>query len=333
MTTNWTGDAALVDEVDRAFRSSTAAVAVVTPHREMTATMGTDLHSSFEIGSISKALTGMLYRDATESGLISPSTVLHELLPFDDHGEVGSVTLSSLAVHRSGLPGLPPGMHPLRRNIRFLTRGANPYGDSLTDLLEQTRDVRLGPPRASYSNLGFQLLGHAVAKAAGSTYEQLLRDVLGAGFSTPANADHLGPTDLTGSSRFGRPVQPWVGEAVAPAGGIRASITTMRVVLRSVLNGTTRGLTALDPVAEFTPRVSIGAGWITLKYEDRDITWHNGSTGGFGSWIGVDRDAGTGVVVLSATHGPVDRQGFRLLTEFSPRTSPPSPTIISGSAA
>ncbi|WP_232528844.1 serine hydrolase domain-containing protein [Mycetocola zhujimingii] len=331
MTTKWTGDAELVDAVDGAFRSSAVAVAVVAPHREMIATVGSDLYSSFEIGSISKALTGMLYRDATESGLISPSTVLRDLLPLDGHGEVGSVTLSSLAIHRSGLPGLPPGMHPLRRNMRFLTRGDNPYGDSLTELLEQTRDVRLGTPRTRYSNLGFQLLGHAVANAAGGTYGRLLRDVMGAGFSTPANADDLGPMDLRGSSRFGRPVPAWVGEALAPAGGIRASITTMRDFLRAVLDGTTRGLTALDPVAEFTPRVSIGAGWITLRYKDRDITWHNGSTGGFSSWIGVDRDAGTGVVVLSAAHRSVDRQGFRLLTEFTtPGTAPPPPAITGG---
>ncbi|MEC5185478.1 CubicO group peptidase (beta-lactamase class C family) [Cryobacterium sp. MP_3.1] len=305
-------------------------MAVITPHLEMTAMRGADPQSSFEIGSISKALTGMLYRDVSERGLVSQTTILSDLLPLEDHGDVGSVTLSSLAIHCSGLPSLPPGMHPLRRYLAFLTRGHNPYGDSLADLLEQTRNIRLGAPRPRYSNLGFQLLGHAVAEAAGSSYEQLLLEVLGTGFTTPARAEDLGRNDLEGSSRFGRPMRAWVGEAVAPAGGIRASITSMRGFLRSVLDGTARGLSALDPVAQFTPRVGIGAGWIRLKYKGRDITWHNGSTGGFSSWIGLDRDAGTGVVVLSATHGPVDRQGFRLVTEFGPGTVSPSRVAIGG---
>jgi CubicO group peptidase (beta-lactamase class C family) len=335
MGNEWIGSAELVRAAARAFGSPAAvtAVAVVAPRGEMVATAGCDDQSSFEIGSISKVLTGMVYRDVTERGLIAQTTVLRELLPLEGHGEVGSVSLSSLAVHRSGLPRLPPGMHPLRRTLKLWSYGENPYGDSLTELLDQTRNLRLGAPRPRYSNLGFQLLGHAVAEAAGSSYEQLLQDVLGNGFRTPIRAEDIGPTDLTGVSRFGRPQAAWVGEAVAPAGGVRASISIMRGFLRSVLDGTAQGLSALDPVSDFTPRVRIGAGWIALKHEGRMITWHNGSTGGFSSWIGLDRDAGTGVVVLAARHGSVDRQGFKLLTEFTTlRTVPPPRTLNGGPA-
>ena len=45
----------------------------------------------------------------------------------------------------------------------------------------------------------------------------------------------------------------------------------------------------------------------------RDITWHNGQTGGFASWWGLDRAAGTAVVILSGASPSVDRQGFELL--------------------
>ncbi|MHA7240783.1 serine hydrolase domain-containing protein [Arthrobacter sp. TMS1-12-1] len=292
---------------------------MVTPDDEMTARVGSARHSTFEIGSISKGLTGILYRDAVGHGLVSPTTVLGELLPLKGHGKVGSVNLESLATHRSGLPGLPPGMHPLRRTLGFWIRGENPYGDSLADLLAQTHAVRVGAPRPRYSNLGFQLLGHAVAKASGSSYAQLLHDVLGPGFSTPERTEDLGPADLTGIDRFGRPMQPWVGEAIAPAGGVRATVDTMRSFLRSLLDRTSPGISALDPAVEFTPRVGIGAAWITLEHHGRSITWHNGSTGGFSSWIGLDRAAGTGVVVLTAVHRSVDRQGFRILEEFATR--------------
>lgn len=332
MEPEWTGDTELVHAVNRAFRSTgPAAVAVIAPQGELTATVGADRDSTFEIGSISKVLTGMLYRDAAERGLVSETTALRDLLPLEGHGGVGSVSLGSLAVHRSGLPGLPPGMHPLRRTLDFWIRGQNPYGDSLAELLDQTRNVRVGAPRPRYSNLGFQLLGHAVAKAAGSGYERLLHEVMGAGFSTPTRAEDLGPADLTGCSRLGRRLPAWVGEGLAPAGGVRATIGTMRGFLRSVLDGSARGLSALEPVSQFTSRVGIGAGWITLEFRGRAITWHNGSTGGFSSWIGLDRVAGVGVVVLEARHGSVDRQGFRLLTDFvTPGTVPPSFAVSEG---
>jgi hypothetical protein len=61
----------------------------------------------------------------------------------------------------------------------------------------------------------------------------------------------------------------------------------------------------------------IGAAWITIEDNDRTITWHDGGTGGFRSWIGFDRDARCAVVVLSATGASVDACGFSLLEQYS----------------
>jgi CubicO group peptidase (beta-lactamase class C family) len=85
----------------------------------------------------------------------------------------------------------------------------------------------------------------------------------------------------------------------------------------AVLDGSAPGVAALDPIAPFGAGARIGAGWITIQVNDRPITWHNGGTGGFRSWLGLDRGAGTGVVILSATATPVDRHGFTLLAEHS----------------
>lgn len=106
-----------------------------------------------------------------------------------------------------------------------------------------------------------------------------------------------------------------MGEAIAPAGGIRATIGTMRGLLERILDGSAPGLSALDADTDFSAGVRIGAGWITFGRGDRSITWHNGGTGGFRSWIGVDRAGGAGVVVLSARERSVDRVGFTLLRE------------------
>lgn len=85
----------------------------------------------------------------------------------------------------------------------------------------------------------------------------------------------------------------------------------------ALLDGSAAGVGALDPVASFGVGARIGAAWITVEVDGRPVTWHNGGTGGFRSWLGLDRATGTGLVLLSATAASVDRQGFALLAEYS----------------
>lgn len=282
--------------------------------------------SDFETGSISKGITGLLYADACGRGEISPDTPLGALLPLGDCAAAG-IILGALSRHASGLPRLAPATpgsgSMLRRTVSLFLRGENPYGESLAELLEQARTVRLQGPRPRYSNLGFELLGHAIAAGAGMSYRELVAARLSGPLALgsvymPASHRELGPDALTGTSRRGRPRQPWTGEALAPAGGIRASIQDLSRLAGALLDGTAPGMSALDPVAKFAgPAVRIGAAWLTLDAKGRRITWHNGGTGGFSSWIGLDREANAAVVLLSATAAAVDRQGFGLLRDLA----------------
>ncbi len=299
-------------------RHPVAAVATVAGGATRIAIRSADADADFEVGSLSKAVTGLLYADAVDRGEVAPDTLLGSLLPLGD-GAAAGLTLASLSTHTSGLPRLAPRSDVLRRTIRLQTRGANPYGETLDELVEQVRQVRLAAPRARYSNLGFQLLGHGVAAAAGLSYADLLHqrlaDVLGLpSLHVPARPGELRPTALPGRSGRGRPREAWTGEALGPAGGIRSSIGDLGRLVAALLDGTAPGRAALDPVRPFAgPAVRIGAGWLTVMAEGREITWHNGGTGGFCSWLGLDRPAGAGVVLVSATAGSVDRHGMALL--------------------
>ena len=283
------------------------------------ATRGLHRSADVEIGSVSKGITGLLLHDAVSRREVTLGSRLGDLLPVGD-GPIGDVELGALATHRSGLPRLAPGGHAVRATWRLMTRGENPYGESLAELLERVRDLRPSPrPRPRYSNLGFMLLGHAVAAAAGTTYARLLRERLAgplglSGLSFPASARELGPRAAAGHTRRGVETQPWTGEALGPAGGVRATVDDLATLLASLLAGTAPGIAALDPVATMAgPAVRIGAAWVTVAKDGRDITWHNGGTGGFRSFVGVDREAGRGVaIVRSSTRSP-DRAGFDLL--------------------
>jgi CubicO group peptidase (beta-lactamase class C family) len=289
----------------------------VTSESSATAVVGADPDSDFEIGSISKALTGLLYADAVSTGAIEPSSRLGELLDVGD-GPVASIVVSDLATHHSGLPRLPAGMSATQRTWDLWRHGSNPYGDTLVDLLAQAAGTRVGRRRFRYSNLGFELLGHAVAAAHGTSYRDLLRTRLTAPLGLDDTYAAYGvadirPTALPGRSGRGRVRDPWTGEALAPAGGIRATVEDLTVLLKALLDGSAPGIGALDPVARVAGRARIGAAWLSVPRRSGTLTWHNGRTGGFASWIGVDRERGVGAVVLSATSRSVDRVGVGLL--------------------
>lgn len=319
------GDEALAMEVGELMgaRHKVFATATISPHGTTVASVGATFDADFEIGSISKGITGLLYVDAIERGEITPTTTVGELLPLGA-GPARDVTLASISTHRSGLPGLPASAAPLRRTLALWLQGTNPYGDSLEELIAQARGVRLRRPRPRYSNFGFELLGHAIARAAGMSYQELVRRRIAEPldlevFYVPATPAELRPGALTGTSRTGRARQPWTGEAVGPAGGIRASIRDLARLTTALLDGTAPGTAALDSVAEFSGSAArIGAAWITLEHNGRLVTWHNGGTGGFRTWLGLDRTARTAVVLMSATSASVDRHGFNLLARLAP---------------
>lgn len=302
-------------------RHPVIAVATVSPSGVTSVVTGAVRDADLEIGSVSKGITGLLYAQALERAEVSAETTLGDLLPLTGC-PAGAVTLASLSTHRSGLPSLPPAAQPVRRQVALWRHGTNPYGETLEELLVQTRTVRLGRARPRYANLGFELLGHALAAAAGSTYAALVEARVAAPLGlrsvfVPATAAELRATSVVGRSRSGRPREPWTGEALGPAGGIRASVDDLATLVGALLDGSAPGVAALDPVAPFSRGLQIGAAWMVLDLRGRAITWHNGGTGGFRSFVGLDRAAGLGAVVLSATSASVDRLGFDLLAALA----------------
>lgn len=285
-------------------------------HTEL-AHVGPGSEGDFEIGSISKGVTGLLYADAMDRGEVSPDARLADLLPLEGTA-VGDLTLASIAIHESGLPRTPPGINSWGRNWDYLRHGANPWREDLPGLLDQARRTTLKSRRHRYSNLGFELLGHAVAAAANLPYAVLLRSRLAEPlgldpFYVPQTPDELSPGAVAGRSRLGGERDAWTGEAIGPAGGIRASAASMARFTEALLSGEAPGARALDSVVRVNRSAQMGLAWHIMEVHGRDLTWHNGGTGGFRAWIGLDRGAGRGVVVLCASAAFVDPIGIGLL--------------------
>lgn len=321
LSTDESGDAALLDRARPLFADGGHhRVSVVEIHGESTRTahFGADDSTSYEIGSVSKSLNGLLLADMIERGEVSEDTELGTLLDLDG-APAASVTLAELASHRSGLPRLSPRLRDAAGIWAATLTGRDPYRFDVAALVDQVAAADTsGRGEVAYSNMGGAVLGQALAARAGTDYADLLRArVLGPlGMDAtvlPAAAGELPAGAIVGTNDKGRPADPWLARAYAPAGGVRSTPGDMAVLARSLLFGDPPGAGAMEPSWDDGDGGRVGLGWFVDDHDGTEVTWHNGGTGGFSSMVVLDRGGGRAVVVLADTAAGVEGQARDLL--------------------
>jgi CubicO group peptidase (beta-lactamase class C family) len=278
-----------------------------------------DANTRFEIGSITKTFTATLLVAMARAGLLGLDTPLDELLAM--RARLGAqtpraITLTDLATHRSGLPRLPWGMPMLAGTVltpsqpyRFLNASV------LARWLRKRRVTNVGD-NYRYSNLGYMLLGHVLARQTGLDYAMALRrfvlDPLQLHATGPeSDGDFAQPHTALG---FRTPA--WRRNAdLQGAGGLHSTLGDMTAWLRA-------NLCNQDPIDArlhmaiadaASPGGRIALGWQVHGAADATIVWHNGATSGSRSFIGFLPARGVGVVVLSSQAIAVDGLAMRLL--------------------
>lgn len=265
-----------------------------------------DESTRFEIGSVTKGLTGMLVAEQVRRGEAS----------LDDR--IGGATLAELTTHRSGLPRLPPSA--IASGAFSGLSGGNPYRGDAAQVLALARDQDpVGGAEPAYSNLGAAAAGNLVADRAGIPYPELLRqrvlEPLGMDATTVASSEAGLPDDRArGTRASGAERAPWIAEGWAPAGiGPWSTTSDLARLVGALADGSAPGASAAEPVTAYAGEQKIGQFWITSEESGRQVTWHNGGTGGFSSFVGFERDTGRAVVVLSNTDADVDAPALELL--------------------
>ncbi len=302
-----------------------AAVCIVEPGEEPRyAFFGADERTGFEIGSITKAITGELLADAVARGEVSLDTTVGSLLDLDG-SEVADVTLEQLATHTSGLgewgnDSVDGGLeHWWTENVR----GDTTHDISLDALLERARTDPLATSGTfSYSNIGVAVLGHALAEAAGTDYATLFRARVTAplGLNQTWLASDADVNRPRGFDLSGRRVPAWNLGAYAPSGGGFSTIADTCALAGALLDAEQdtpepdpgdaapqdepARLSARDPVFVDSVGDGVGLGWYTRTVGDETVAWKEGTTGGFATIMAVGPTIG--VVVLTNTATPVD---------------------------
>jgi hypothetical protein len=183
--------------------------------------------------------------------------------------------------------------------------------------------------KSSYSNLGGGLLGLALARRAGTSYEDLIVSricrPLGM-LDTRVTLDDARSRRLAAPyEKRGVAAKSWHFDALAGAGALRSSADDMlrfalanlgQVPVPERLRAAMLDMRA--PTADFGPRgAKIGLGWVILPARskpDRPVTlFHNGGTGGYRSYLAIVPEAKVAVVVLSNSATEVDTLGEAVL--------------------
>lgn len=284
------------------------------------------LQTVYETGSVTKVFTALLLADAIERGEVDPDATIRDVAPeLDLPDEVAAVRLQALANHSSGLPRMPSNFAP--------ADASDPYADHDNELLWQgLAEVELGPQRYAYSNLGMAVLGQLLARRAGTTYAELLKQRVLAPLDLGGLRLTAGEGDAQPHDDMGAPQTDWTFDAFAPAGALRGKAPQLLRFVRAQVNPKTVDA-PLGPAMERTQSQTIplpGEGGVGLGWhiDGAGNRWHNGQTLGSHAFVGLKPSA-HGVVVLSnSASAEVDRLGRGMLTmlagedpglEFAPR--------------
>lgn len=265
-----------------------------------------DADTVYEIGSVTKAFTGVLLADMLQQGLMKLDDPAQKYLPQSVKMPIAqgqAITLEHLATHTSGLPRLPENLSP--------ADPTNPYADYSTQMLFDFLNghrIRRPPGEDEYSNLGMGLLGHLVARQSRKSYEQVL---IGRICEPLGMADTCITLSANQRERLAPPydasLQPdhnWDLDALAGAGAIRSTCRDMMTFIEANLADDDRPITQALQLSHrkqhtMSDGQAIGLGWHIAR--DGITRWHNGMTGGYHVWLAVVPSRNVGVVVLANT--------------------------------
>jgi serine-type D-Ala-D-Ala carboxypeptidase/endopeptidase len=285
-----------------------------------------DENTVFEIGSITKVFTGTLLAQMTRSGKIALNDPIQKYLPPTVIAPTFNGTpirITNLAEHNSGLP----------RDGDYSFTDPDAYArydlDRVYGFLARAKLAAKPGEQPLYSNFGAALLGDLLARRAGMPYRSMLATMIFAPLGmnssdvilTPSMAPRLAPPMSSG----GTATESLRSDPALQAdGAILSTLHDMVLFLRANLEAPNGKLGpalqfAQQPRVDFIHGQQIGLFWLTDTVQK--VTWHNGGTAGYHTFIGFNRAQQRGVVVLSNQTASIDDIGWHILAPEKPLKS------------
>lgn len=257
--------------------------------------------SSYRIGSITKTMTAVLVLQLRDEGLLALDDPIGTVVPETGYADA---TVRELLSHTSGMQSEPVGP--------WWERSTGGDADALIAANDGSGRVAAAGEYFHYSNLGFGLLGEAVARLRGTdwwtTVETRLLAPLGmveTSYHPPAkhapgrSVDHFAHT-LTAEPHTDTGAMAPAGQAWSTVADLLRWADFLAVGHADVLSSSTLAEMA-EPVS---PAEAYGLGLRILRPGGRTLVGHTGSMPGFQASLFVDRASRDAVVALTnATTG------------------------------
>jgi len=254
----------------------------------------------YEIGSISKTFTTSLLCKSIADGLVSLEDPISKYLPLDSDSFYP--TILSLATHSSGYGEYPYDPLTLSEdkleiiNNTFYQKKLNIYqGINRADILNNLKKHLLKDKSYGweYSNFGIAVIGTVLSEVHDTSFKLLAENFI---------KYDLGLTKTRLGNGTGNMNSYWTwneDDIYYAAGGFVSTVTDMIKYGQMHLNDSPDYL-ALSHKTYKTFKedgLSMGLGWIIDP--EKGYIWHNGGTSSYTSFLGLDKDHGTVVVILS----------------------------------
>ncbi len=292
-----------------------------------------DRDTVFCAASVSKCFVATAAMQLAERGRLDPDAPVLLYLPdFSmDDDRFRQISIRHLLCHMSGLPDMDEEEYGL-----FLAVPENDP-DALGRYVSGLSGKRLAAApgeRFSYSNIGYNLLGHVIACVSGMPFEDHMRDYLllpsgmsGSTFRFPeADQDRLALPHIRTPALAVRPSYPY-HRADAPASFLHTTLPDMLSWCRACMDGGPGDDRILSgagfrrmwtPAAEwgFPPLYeSMGLGWTLGHYRGEATVSHGGMGLGWAAFLTLLPDKRSAAVLLCNAETPARSRIIRTLLD------------------
>ena len=263
----------------------------------------------FQLGSVSKMLTGIVISSMLKEGKISLEesivTYLPNELPQKTLDKLSPITVRDLLHHRSGLPRSSKVILKHKKgNDAYL------YGYTDEDFIKDLNKLKVKPApgeKFRYSNFGYGLLGYIAERVTGMSYENLLQKHLSQEYSMTNTSTKVPTENLVQPYRKDNrriETQAWNLGKCTPGGGIYTTVEDMTRLLSQqievyVMNKTQ---SPLYSTRDKRPQTGVSYGFGLFDFGNGDYG-HDGDLDGFASAYWLRPEEKMGFMYLTSSGG------------------------------
>lgn len=262
----------------------------------------------FEIMSNTKVLTSLLLADMAARGEVSFGDPVIKYLPatvkMRERG--GPITLLDLATYTSGLPNMPGNVPPMWWSSPApMTEYTQ---EKLFEFLAAFEPTHPPGTHYEYANLGFGVLGIALANRSGVPYEELLIKricaPLGMNHTRITLTDEMSRHLVQGHALDMTPTDLWIWPAMPGAGFVRSTANDLTRFVKACMGITRTKLSSTLARLTQTQRptslagTSAAMGWYVTSTGDDQVVWKSGLSMGCNTFMGYSRRERRGAVLL-----------------------------------